>query len=199
MIDTDIKIINNPDIILALKLKKYASRIDFIEYTYVAGFNLDDSYELLSKLELNFTNSKAVDYSNSIVNYIKTFEHVCILLNVNINKFYNKFKYLSKSELALKKLILITKVLNNGWQPDFNNQNEEKWYPYFKLDGKGGCSFDDCVCHDLGVYSAGAFGGCLYLKNTILAEYCGKQFIDIWKEYLLNRENIYDFIDEIKI
>lgn len=48
--------------------------------------------------------------------------------------------------VKLQQWKIIIKALNEGWVPDWNNDNEQKWYPWFRL--KGGFSlhyvYDDC-------------------------------------------------------
>ena len=73
---------------------------------------------------------------------------------------------------------IIVKVLNEGWEPDWDNDNESKYYPYFYMSPSGFAfvgTLDGCTY-------AGAGGASNFrLKTAELAEYCGKQFIDIWK------------------
>ena len=41
-------------------------------------------------------------------------------------------------EIARRKLETITEALNEGWRPDWNNTNEYKYFPWFRiLPGKG--------------------------------------------------------------
>lgn len=74
---------------------------------------------------------------------------------------------------------LISEVLNEGWIPDFSNSSERKYYPWFEY--KNGTFVFYYVC--CGFYRADLGFGCYY-KSEELAEYAGKQFIEIYKEYL---------------
>jgi hypothetical protein len=84
-----------------------------------------------------------------------------------------------KSINALYKIQCIAKVLNEGWEPDFSNSNEYKYYPWFEYKKAGwslpyvGYSF----------VSASSPFGCYY-KTRYLVEYSSEVFIDIYKEYL---------------
>lgn len=83
---------------------------------------------------------------------------------------------------ALYKMVVIVEALNEGWKPDWNNTNERKCFPWFWMSASSfafdvsGCAYGDA--------SAGS-GSRLKLKSYELADYCGKQFEDIWKDIQL--------------
>lgn len=110
---------------------------------------------------------------------------------------------------AYLKLCIIAAALNEGWQPQFT-KDEYRWYPYFYLYTKE--QYDrldedekkDCRVVGRAYSFASVYGGVVYasayyawsrsgthrgsrlaFKSEELAEYCGKQFIDIWMEYLI--------------
>lgn len=107
------------------------------------------------------------------------------------------------------KLRIIAAALNDGWQPKFT-EDEYRWYPYFYLYTKE--QYDrldedekkDCRVVGRAHYHAYVHGGVVYasassawsysgtgsgsrlaFKSEELAEYCGKQFIDIWMDFLI--------------
>lgn len=110
--------------------------------------------------------------------------------------------------VAYLKLRIIAAALNEGWEPTFG-EDECRYYPWFyiyakekyeKLD-KGDKKFSRVPLRSNG--SASAVGGIVcasavsagsvsYSSNSVrlafkteeLAEYCGKQFIDIWADFL---------------
>jgi hypothetical protein len=84
-----------------------------------------------------------------------------------------------KSINAVYKIQCITKVLNEGWEPDFSNSNESKYYPWFEYK-KSGWSLHYVVCH----FVCAHFPFGCYYKTRDLVEYSSKVFIDIYKEYL---------------
>ena len=113
----------------------------------------------------------------------------------------------SKDLLAYLKLRIITYVLNEGWKPQYIN-GEHRWYCWYELINKvqydklsdvaksrvvsrsGYCASADCGL--VYAYSGGASSfshtGCgsrLAFKSEELAEYAGKQFIEIYEEYCL--------------
>lgn len=85
---------------------------------------------------------------------ITSYEDACKVLNIQpINEeVFNAFpKEDQRSMLAYHKLTVITRALNNGWKPNWDDQNEWKYYPLFRYVNAGlsfaygsrGCG---CVC-----------------------------------------------------
>jgi len=114
--------------------------------------------------------------------------------------------------LAYLKLRIIAAALNEGWKPEFT-EDEVRWYPWFwlytkdewnRLDegvkkygrvlGRSSNSGDvggglACASAIYASSNSGASRGSrLAFKSEELAEYCGKQFVDIWLDYLVGKE-----------
>ena len=100
---------------------------------------------------------------------------------------------------AYLKLRIICAALNEGWKPKFN-RDENRYFPWFRIytkeeyeeldeDEKKESRVVNQVSFASSYYdSAYVFpnlGSRLAFKTKELAEYCGKQFIDIWADYLL--------------
>ena len=111
---------------------------------------------------------------------------------------------------AFLKLRIITAALNQGWAPDWTNSNEWKYYPWFCLytedeyndldaDDKERCcrvvgrsnssayANGGLVCASAGSASShsNAGGGSrLAFKTRELALYAGKQFVDLWCDFV---------------
>lgn len=110
--------------------------------------------------------------------------------------------------LAFLKLRIICAALNEGWEPTFG-EDECRFYPWFYIYTKeeyeeldeytktlccvplrsvsnafavGGIVF--ASAGDAGLSSRSNYGVRLAFKTKELAEYCGKQFIDIWTDFL---------------
>lgn len=111
-----------------------------------------------------------------------------------------------KSLAAYTKLNIIAAALNEDWKYQFGT-NEYRWYPCFKMypqediddmdDDKKqmlirfygyagslcgfGFSYSDNATSDSDVY----YGTHIAVKSKRLADYFGKQFISIWKDFLI--------------
>ena len=71
---------------------------------------------------------------------ITSYEDACKVLNIQpINEeVFNAFpKEDQRSMLAYHKLTVITRALNNGWKPNWDDQNEWKYYPLFRYVNAG--------------------------------------------------------------
>ena len=80
--------------------------------------------------------------------------------------------------IAVYQMSIICKALNEGWEPDWDNEDEPKYYPYFKMYPSG---FAFYASHYDYTFANAGCGSNFRLKTSELAEYCGKQFIDTWK------------------
>lgn len=117
-------------------------------------------------------------------------------------------KETSRDILAYPKLRVIAEALNEGWKPTFND-DEYIYYPALyrytkkeynelnenhkkelilvgqsniKLNANCGNIYAIEVC--VSPYSVSSIGYHIALKTSELAKYCGKQFIDIWADFL---------------
>jgi len=113
--------------------------------------------------------------------------------------------------LAYMKLAIIAYALNEGWEPKFTT-DEYRYYPWFCLytqkeidemdeEDKGrvlgrsnnyagasaGVAFSDA--NYASTFSNSGSGGRLCFKTRDLAEYAGKQFLDIWAEFMMFTTN----------
>jgi hypothetical protein len=77
-------------------------------------------------------------------------------------------------------LILISKALNGNWQPNWSDNNDYKYFPYFKF--KSGLRFSS-TDYDYR-YTDVDIGSYFYFKNRKLAEYAGKQFIEQYEKIM---------------
>ena len=125
--------------------------------------------------------------SDNVMERIKTFEDAlaetgAVSPNMQILLDYNGIEEDLLAAQALVKLTIIAMVLNEGWKPNWNDTNKSKFYPWFRYEGR---SFVFDHVND-SYYNAIAGGGSrLCFKTSTLAEYMGKQFIDIYNILLL--------------
>lgn len=118
------------------------------------------------------------------------------------NMLYSEFGSTMDADIvAYLKLRIITAALNEDWEPQFT-RGEFRYYPYFYLytkeeyDNLSGKDKQRCVGRsDGGLVYAVESGGSAYavtsrglrlaFRTRELAEYAGKQFADIWADFLL--------------
>jgi len=92
-----------------------------------------------------------------------------------------KTEGLSDDEMAYRMLKLLVKSLNEGWEPDWNDKNQPKYYPWFEMGGSSGFRFRDYVHWN----SGSLVGSRLCFKSKELAIYAGKQFTDVYARFML--------------
>lgn len=171
------------------------------------------------KLEIEIPEGKTAVWRNGILTLIdepekdvrkriKTFEDACREIGIDAEA-WNRDKIslgLEPDVLAFLKLRIIVKALNEGWEPQFT-EDECRYYPWFilytreeynKLDEE-----EKSRVVFRSYYSAGALGGVsfayasydsssacanvgvrLAFKTSELAAYCGRQFLDIWADFV---------------
>ncbi|MEI7727605.1 MAG: hypothetical protein WCK09_21030, partial [Bacteroidota bacterium] len=75
-------------------------------------------------------------FSGKIIDRINTFEDAYENADDKTRQRYDDFLKSDSSNypdrLAYEQLILIIKVVNEDWVPDFKNENQYKYYPWFK-------------------------------------------------------------------
>ena len=129
----------------------------------------------------------------SITSQIKTFEDAYEKLGSNhpyVRTYFNNSEDFLKPFL---KLCIITAALNDGWKPSDDNLGNyyfPKFYIYPKGDDEGyaiPASNAQILYSTTGRTTIGFdvnFSIQLVYKSKALAEYSGRQFIDLWAEYL---------------
>ena len=152
---------------------------------------------------------------------IKTFEDACAALgedHLYVQMFQDIYTKSEKAGanvnsdvVAYLKLRIITAALNEGWEPQFT-QDEDRWFPWHILWTEEELSSQDekwkrdrCLTtmqHHRGEWAGlayahstyapsdaiASFGSRLCFKSDTLAEYAGKQFIDLWMDFYLIRK-----------
>ncbi|MDM1093399.1 hypothetical protein [Myroides odoratimimus] len=149
----------------------------------------------MNQLKINIPEGfkiKSFDQSTGEVNFeplprdikerIKTFEDVLKEKNMTLEYFNDINEELLPDEIAYRKIKLIAEVLNEGWIPDWSDDDEYKYYPWFKMGSPSGVGFSYYYCVRWLTFSI--VGSRLCFKSRELAEYAGKQFTDIYKDFL---------------
>ncbi len=124
--------------------------------------------------------------SINVMDRIKTIEDACLEVgahqeDIDLNIQEDSFGDRTTAIRAIAKLMIVAKALNEGWEPDWNNPNQYKWYPWFEHTGSGFRFLGSCYVSAL-TFSSG--GSRLCFKDKKLAEYAGKQFIDLYNQSL---------------
>lgn len=156
-----------------------------------------------------------------ITERVKTFEDACKEMGED-HKLVQQFKAIQeaiaedKEATAYFKLGIITAALNEGWEPDFTNDDEYRYYPYLciwtkeELEDKdeawkdehnlqlwvgGDNSSDDAYCglassssYDVWSNANAHVSARLAHKTEELAIYSGKQFTELWANYATGKE-----------
>lgn len=140
------------------------------------------SGELRSILEESFGKDF---FSQKITDRVKTYEDACRELSMNPLDENKLMKLgLTKHDIAYQKLVTIAKSLNEGWVPNVCDNSVYRWYPWFVTNGSPSSFAFDGSGYGDALASAGS-GSRLCFKNKELSEYCGKQFIELWKQFIL--------------
>lgn len=123
--------------------------------------------------------------SKEITEVIKTFEDAIKATGrPETPDFSNVPEDLREYFSAQYQMVVLIEALNEGWKPNWNNNNEPKYFPWFyKESVSSGCVFGGSDCR----YSSASAGrgSRLCFKTRELAQYTGKQFIDIWNKIIL--------------
>ena len=153
-----------------------------------------------------------------ITERVKTFEDACRELGINAEQIQKKWKdagLTEVDEVAYQKLRIITLALNEGWKPQFT-EDEIRYTPWLVLYTKeevekaseeekdaynlqlwlaGGNSNNVASCGLASAYSnlawSSAYAYCsarLAYKTSELARYSGLQFTDLWANYTTGKE-----------
>lgn len=149
-------------------------------------------------------------FAQDIKDKVKTFyDAVAILGNDNqavIDYYAIADKTCTEDILAFAKLRVIAEALNEGWRPKFE-EGEYRFYPWFYLytkeeyyelndEQKGHCVLRSGGSSDAdrGVvfvyadydytFAYSFYGSRIAFRTRELADYAGRQFIDIWEKFL---------------
>ena len=139
----------------------------------------------------------------NIMERVRTFEDACrtlgeehpMVLAYQNTKIHITDYFGTDDVIAYLKLRIICAALNEGWEPKFTT-DEYRWFTWFELftqqelDDMSEEQRSRVVARSYN--NAFAYGGVAYasassrlaFKSKELAEYCGKQFIDIWADFV---------------
>lgn len=150
----------------------------------------------------------------NIMERVRTFEDACrtlgeehpMVLAYQNTKIHITDYFGTDDVIAYLKLRIICAALNEGWEPKFTT-DEYRWFTWFELFtqqelddmseeqrsrvvarsnlyayANGGVAYASAFYAASNAYTH--YGSRLAFKSKELAEYCGKQFIDIWADFV---------------
>lgn len=167
---------------------------------------------------LKLVDNEEAKEKKPVTERVKTFEDACKELGIDAEAIQQQWQdagITMLDEVAYQKLRIITAALNEGWEPEFK-EDEYRYYPYCILYTKAEIEQKDDEWkdeHNLQLWiGGGASGGgaacglayaCSYSawsiasadisarlahKTEELAIYSGKQFTELWANYTTGKE-----------
>lgn len=128
---------------------------------------------------------------------VKTYADACEVLGVaQLDEKGMKSCGFRPDEIARRKLETITAALNEGWRPDWNDTNEYKYYPWFRiLPGKGKdaegkpsgafAGLANAHTRNAASHTSALIGSRLCFHDYETAAYAGDTFRDLYAQILV--------------
>lgn len=124
-------------------------------------------------------------FSQSVMDRIKTYEDACAELGEDpMNEENLRNLGFSKDEIVYRKLKTIVRALNEGWVAKVYDNDEARYYPYF-YHNESPSGFAFRVSYYGYSNTAAGSGSRLCFKSSELSTYAGKQFLDLWREFIV--------------
>lgn len=121
-------------------------------------------------------------FSGKITDRVKTYVDACVELGIEpeTDESLSKLGF-TKDEIAYRKLKVIAKALNEGWVPDWSDDDQYKYYPWLVYSNSSAAFRFGTTDF---TYTGTSVGSRLCFKARDIAAYAGTQFIDIYNDYL---------------
>lgn len=100
---------------------------------------------------------------------------------ISSSDFDKKCADLTADEKAYVILKLLAKTLNQGWEPDWSDAEEYKYYPWFEMRGSSGFRFGGYAYW----FSGSHVGSRLCFKSIELAMHAGKCFERVYEQFMV--------------
>lgn len=160
----------------------------------VKSFQIDEDkvLELYQKLSLEFQqmleDALGKEFFNrKITDRVKTYEDACAILEIDplesLPDTSDRPREDRKAYLAFHKLVTITRALNEGWRPDWNNPYQPKWFNWWWTNGNAGLAYASSHAAHSG--TAANVGSRLCFKSEALADYAAETFKELYEDYLM--------------
>lgn len=130
---------------------------------------------------------KAKEAKKTSEKQVTSFEDACVKLGLPTDESIlpDMSAFPEKHRVALTasaKLIIIAEALNDGWEPNWDNDNEYKYFPWFYMDSPG-FRFYAADFVWAGTFSFG--GSRLCFRTRKLAEYAGQTFLELYRDMMV--------------
>ena len=153
------------------------------ETTYIAN-KMETTIKANGKtVTITLTSEQVAQIRKETTHYtdIKTVEDAFEFLGLDYKKWLQAREDQEADVLAYEKLRVIVKALNGGRVMDYNNTDENKYYPLFNSFGSSaGFSYGDYFC----AFSRSVVCSRLCLIDSDRATYAGKQFIEVYNQFI---------------
>jgi hypothetical protein len=121
--------------------------------------------------------------SEKVTDRVKTYEDACRELNEDpINESEMRRMGFTNDEISYRKIKTIVEALNEGWKADWENGDQKKWIPWFYC-SPSGFVFDFTSCLYSRPYAS--YASHLCFKSEELATYAGKQFVELYRNFIM--------------
>ncbi|MDR3141942.1 MAG: hypothetical protein LBU37_09495 [Tannerellaceae bacterium] len=147
---------------------------------------INEAERLAEKLGVEVTTLKAVTKTTpkDIAKSVKTYADACAIIGIEpiVDEVLLKLGF-AKDEIAYRKLKTIAKALNEGWEPDWTNSNQNKYWPWF-LYNPNSAGLSCALTAHAASHASTSIGSRLCFKTHELAAYARENFRDLYFEYL---------------
>lgn len=125
----------------------------------------------------------------NITDRVKTYADACAVLGIketlpDVGGLRPKDR---PSVTAYYKLIVIAQALNEGWEPDWTNEDQEKWFPWFYFDREKNktAGFAYAYTDYAPPRTDAGLGSRLCFKTEALCAYAARQFEPLYEAWIL--------------
>lgn len=117
---------------------------------------------------------------------VKTYEDACEVLGIEpMDEKAMAAAGFRPDEIARRKLETVTEALNDGWKPDWNNKEQDKWVPWFwikpnKEKGAASAGLAYAYTNSAPTTTSANIGSRLCFKDARTARYAAEQFTELY-------------------
>jgi hypothetical protein len=115
-------------------------------------------------------------FLQKITDRVKTFNDACKVLDIDPDGIVDESE--ESDEIAYKKLKVIVRALNEGWEANWDDGNQRKWYPWWYMN-QPGFRLDDVRCVGTRIRHVGSR---LVFKTEELAKHAADYFSGLYSD-----------------